>query len=246
MNDTEKRNQNTLHIDKMSVSQMLETLQTENYNALKAVDRALKSVEKAIVAIEPKMKQGGRLFYVGCGTSGRLGVMDAAECPPTFGIAPDRVTGIIAGGDEALKRAVENYEDDAEKGKEALLGHELSALDCVMGISAAGGAKFVIGALQYAREKGCTTIALTNNIDTPIEKKRPIFHCRNNRTRTDYGFDAHESRNNAKADTKYDFDNIDDPHGICVRKSDDKFAPRQHKAQKKSREHCQRINRVQR
>lgn len=144
MNDTEKRNQNTLHIDKMSVSQMIETLQTENYNALKAVDRALKSVEKAIVAIEPKMKQGGRLFYVGCGTSGRLGVMDAAECPPTFGIAPDRVTGIIAGGDEALKRAVENYEDDAEKGKEALLGHELSALDCVMGISAAGGAKFVI------------------------------------------------------------------------------------------------------
>lgn len=170
MKETEMRNESSLHIDEMSVGEMLEVIQRENVNAVNAVGAALPSIERAVCAIEPNMRAGGRLIYVGCGTSGRLGVLDAAECPPTFGVSAELVVGIIAGGDSSLRRASEGAEDDRESGARALKERGLGSFDCVVGISAAGGAEFVIGALEYASSLGCVTVAITNNPDTEIER----------------------------------------------------------------------------
>lgn len=170
MLNTELRNKNTLHIDKMSTAEMVETLHKENEHCLTAVKKALPSLTKAIDDIFPRMQSGGRLFYVGCGTSGRLGVLDASECPPTFGIAPNVVIGVIAGGDEALRYAVESAEDNAENAVSDLKNYNLTANDSVVGISAAGGAAYVTSALHYAKTLGCYTVALVCNQNTPMEK----------------------------------------------------------------------------
>lgn len=170
MKETEMRNAGSAHIDEMSVREMLELMQRENMNAVDAVGAALSGIERAVCAIEPELRAGGRLFYVGCGTSGRLGVLDAAECPPTFGVPEGMVVGIIAGGDASLRRASEGAEDDRESGVRALKEHALGVHDCVVGISAAGGAEFVIGALEYASSIGCITVAVTNNPDTGLER----------------------------------------------------------------------------
>ncbi len=166
---TEQRNEKTKNIDKMSTADMVALIQEENYNAVKAIDPALCDIEAAIDAISDRMSRGGRLFYLGCGTSGRLGVLDASECPPTYGVPHGLVVGIIAGGDGALRRAVEGAEDSREWGKKELAEHGITALDSVVGISVAGGAGYVIGALEYAKEQGALTVALTSNEDSPIE-----------------------------------------------------------------------------
>lgn len=168
MKETEKRNANTTHIDEMSVAEMISALQNENVVAVEAVGRAQSAITAAIQAIEPGFVAGGRLFYVGCGTSGRLGVLDASECPPTFGVSPDKVTGVIAGGEKALIRAAENAEDDEDAGRRALEGFDLTSRDAVIGISAAGDAAFVVGALKYAVECGAVTVAIDNNPDSKI------------------------------------------------------------------------------
>lgn len=170
MRETETRNERSRHIDEMSIGEMLDVMQEENLNAVRAVEAAIPSVERAICAIEPQMRAGGRLFYVGCGTSGRLGVLDASECPPTFGVSSELVVGVIAGGDASLRSASEGAEDDYESGVRAIRDHALCAKDCVVGISAAGGAEFVIGALEYANSIGCVTVAVTNNPDTELER----------------------------------------------------------------------------
>ena len=113
---TEARNPQTMHIDKMTAGEIVAVILKENKNAVDAIDTELPAIAKAIEEIARRMAEGGRLFYTGCGTSGRLGVLDASECPPTFGVAHDRVVGIIAGGDTALRCAVEGAEDDAEAG----------------------------------------------------------------------------------------------------------------------------------
>lgn len=171
MNKTEERNLKSTFIDRMSTSEMVNVMQAENYNSVKALDDALPSIVKTIDEIFARMSKGGRLFYVGCGTSGRLGVLDASECPPTYGVSPDLVVGIIAGGDKALRNAVENVEDDASVGKSDLEKFNLTSDDSVVGISAAGGARYVEGAVKYAKSKGAFTVLLTSNTDTPIEKE---------------------------------------------------------------------------
>lgn len=168
MLDTEKRNENSRHIDRMTTAQMLQVIDRENHVAVEAVSDALPQIEQAVDAITRAMKAGGRLIYIGAGTSGRTGVIDAAECPPTFGVEPSRVVGILAGGRDCMFRASENAEDKGENGERDLKEIGLCAPDIVVGISAAGGAAYVIDALRYASSVGCTTVGLTCNPDTEL------------------------------------------------------------------------------
>ena len=167
---TEMRNENSRHIDRMPTADMMRLMQQENLNAVHAIDSELEAIGQAVDAISERMARGGRLFYMGCGTSGRLGVLDASECPPTFGVSPDLVVGIIAGGDGALRRAVEGAEDSAEAGRNDLMARDLNENDAVVGISAAGGAGYVLGGLAYAKQMGALTIALSCNEGCPIEQ----------------------------------------------------------------------------
>ena len=167
---TEERNAASMHIDQMSSREMLALMQAENRRAVEAIEDQTERIACAVDAIVERMQRGGRLFYIGCGTSGRLGVLDASECPPTFGVTHDRVIGIIAGGDGDLRCAVEGAEDSAVFGERDLAAYHLTALDSVVGISVAGGAAFVIGALRYAKEAGALCIALSCNEDCPIEQ----------------------------------------------------------------------------
>ena len=174
MLNTEKRNENTMHIDRMSTSDMMRVIQDENINAAKAVESELAAIGAAVDAITERMKKGGRLFYVGCGTSGRLGVLDASECPPTYGVSYDTVIGIMAGGQAALSRAGEADEDSYEDGCRDLLSYNITENDSVIGISVSGGAAYVIGALESANKVGALTVALSCNEGCAIEKLAKI------------------------------------------------------------------------
>lgn len=174
MISTEKRNERTTHLDTMSTSEFVSAMSMANRTACQAVEAAEKQIADAIDMIYPKMAQGGRLFYIGSGTSGRLGVLDASECPPTFGVSPDLVVGIIAGGDGALRRSSEAAEDSYEDGILDLKKHGLSPADSVVGISASGNSQYLIGAMTYAREIGCVTVGLTCNADARII---PLSDC---------------------------------------------------------------------
>ena len=174
---TEMRNPKTTHIDQMSTLQQLQIISEENFNAVKAVEAELPHIAEAADAITAAFKEGGRLFYIGAGTSGRLGVLDASECPPTFGVGHNMVVGIIAGGDGALRKASENAEDDPQAGKKDLMAHELCGKDIVVGISAAGGAGYVISALEYARGLGCVTVGITSNDGSPLDELADISIC---------------------------------------------------------------------
>ena len=165
---TEMRNEKTTNLYHMTTAEMLEVFSEENFNAVRAVEKALLSVGEAIDVISGRMKKGGRLFYIGAGTSGRLGVLDASECPPTFGVSSELVVGIIAGGKECLVRAAENAEDLAENGRKDVMAHGIGENDSLIGISVAGGAAYVAEALKTAKENGAATIALTCNPNTPI------------------------------------------------------------------------------
>ncbi len=173
---TEMRNPATRHIDTATTKEMLELIQTENINAVNAVGDVLDDIAKACDAISIGIDKGGRLIYMGAGTSGRLGVMDAAECPPTFGISRDLVSGIIAGGNDCMFRAAESEEDKAEFGVADIKKYNITSNDTVVGISAAGGAAYVVGAIEYANEIGATTVGITSNEGTLLSKvaKFPI------------------------------------------------------------------------
>ena len=171
---TEMRNPSTTNIDRMTTAEMLECIQRENENAMLAVRNALGEIEIACDVIAAKLAQGGRLFYIGAGTSGRLGVIDAAECPPTFGVPRDMVVGIIAGGEKCMFQAAEGEEDNYQSGIKDLKDKQLTKNDVVVGISAAGNAQYVIGALDYANELGCQTIGITSNENTLITKSAKI------------------------------------------------------------------------
>lgn len=173
MLNTEMRNEKTRHIDQMTTLEMVEVMNEENMNSVLAVEKALPQVAAAVDAIASSMKQGGKVIYIGAGTSGRLGVIDAAECPPTFGVTGDVVQGIIAGGPERMFSAAENAEDIFENGY-ADAKARLASGDVLVGVSAAGGAKYVLGAFQAARELSCTTVSLTCNADVPLSREADI------------------------------------------------------------------------
>ena len=156
------------HLERMSVGELLQHINEEDLRVAEAVRQVLPQIEALVTAIEPRMKRGGRLFYVGAGTSGRLGVLDASELPPTFGVSPDWVVGIIAGGDKALRSAVEHAEDIADNGWKDLLAHHPTADDTVVGIAASGTTPYVVGALNGARAHGLLTGCITSNPNTPL------------------------------------------------------------------------------
>lgn len=156
------------HLERMSVSELLQHINEEDHGVSEAVAKSLTSIETLVEAIEQRMKRGGRLFYVGAGTSGRLGVLDASELPPTFGVSEDWIIGIIAGGDRALRHAVERAEDSAEQGWKDLLAYHPITDDTVIGIAASGTTPYVVGALREAKKNGLLTGCITNNPKTPL------------------------------------------------------------------------------
>ena len=156
-------------LEKKSVREILEDINTEDQKVALAVQRAIPQIEKLVTQIVPRMKQGGRIFYMGAGTSGRLGVLDASEIPPTFGMPPTLVIGLIAGGDTALRNPVENAEDDIHRGWEELTERNITDKDTVIGIAASGTTPYVIGAMHEAREHGILTGCITSNPDSPME-----------------------------------------------------------------------------
>ena len=158
---TEQRNPASMRIDELSTVEVLRTINAEDRGVPDAVGKVLSDVAHAVDLVVAALQTGGRLFYVGAGTSGRLGVLDAAECPPTFGTDPDLVQGIIAGGDPALRRSQEGAEDRPEDGAEALRKRSLQDTDVVMGIAASGVTPFVLGALREARRLGAQTVFFT-------------------------------------------------------------------------------------
>ncbi|RGN45156.1 MULTISPECIES: N-acetylmuramic acid 6-phosphate etherase [unclassified Bacteroides] len=161
-------------LEKKPIRELLEDINEEDHKVADAVQKAIPQIEKLVTEVVKRMKQGGRLFYMGAGTSGRLGVLDASEIPPTFGMPPTLVIGLIAGGERALRCPVENAEDDMERGWEELKEHAINVKDTVVGIAASGTTPYVIGALRKARENGILTASISSNPEAPISKEADI------------------------------------------------------------------------
>lgn len=157
-------------LEQKSVRELLEAINAEDQKVALAVQKAIPQIEKLVLQIVPRMKEGGRVFYLGAGTSGRLGVLDASEIPPTFGMPSTWVIGLIAGGDKALRNPVENAEDDEEQGWLDLQKHHVNRLDTVIGIAASGTTPYVIGALRQARIHGLLTASISSNPDSPMSQ----------------------------------------------------------------------------
>ena len=168
--------QNSLYndLERKSVRDLLEDINTEDQKVALAVRETIPKIEELVLQIVPRMKQGGRIFYLGAGTSGRLGVLDASEIPPTFGMPSTLIVGLIAGGDTALRNPVENAEDDEERGWQELLEHRVNTKDTVIGIAASGTTPYVIGALRKAREQGILTASISSNPDSPMAMEADV------------------------------------------------------------------------
>lgn len=156
------------HLEKMQVIEILQNINKEDKTVAAAVEKAIPQIENIVEAISDKMLMGGRLFYIGAGTSGRLAVVDASECPPTYGVPPGLVVAVIAGGEEAITSAVEFAEDDKEQGWKDLEAFKISDKDVVIGIAASGTTPYVIGALEQCRMQGIITGSISCNPDSPV------------------------------------------------------------------------------
>ena len=167
---TERRNPRTMQLDTMSELEIVTVMNEEDARVPLAIAKKLPQIAQAAHWAAEAFAQGGRLFYMGAGTSGRLGVLDAAECPPTFGVDPGMVVGLIAGGEKAFIKAVEGAEDDRALGQSDLEAHNLTAKDVVIGIAASGRTPYVLGGLAYARSVGCRTAAIACNPGSAVGK----------------------------------------------------------------------------
>jgi N-acetylmuramic acid 6-phosphate etherase len=165
------------NLEKMTVRELLEGIHNEDKKVLPAVGLVIPQIEKLVEAVVPRLKKGGRLFYLGAGTSGRLGILDASEIPPTYGVGHGLVIGLIAGGDQAIRKAVEAAEDNPDRSWDDLMQFNINELDTVVGIAASGRTPYVIGAVRKSRENGILTACITcnpnselaRNVDIPIE-----------------------------------------------------------------------------
>ncbi|WP_427119543.1 N-acetylmuramic acid 6-phosphate etherase [Proteus mirabilis] len=171
---TESRNHHSEHIDTLSTLEMLKVINNEDKKVPFAVEATLPHIAQLVDKVVTAFSQGGRLIYCGAGTSGRLGILDASECPPTYGTPHDMVIGLIAGGHKAILQAVENAEDNAQLGAEDLRQLNFNARDVLVGIAASGRTPYVIGALDYARSLGAVTGAISCNPDSPIAQRADI------------------------------------------------------------------------
>lgn len=167
---TESRNERSKQIDELDTTEILQLINEEDQKIAQAVNKVLPDIQVAVEYVCSSFANGGRLIYMGAGTSGRLGVLDAVECPPTFSTPPDQVIGLMAGGEKAFVKAVEGAEDNEELGKQDLVEIGLTQKDTVIGIAASGRTPYVIGALLYARKTGAKTVALSSNQDAQISR----------------------------------------------------------------------------
>jgi len=171
---TEQENPNTLNLSELPLAEIVRLMNEEDCLVAPAVRLVLPAIEKATERIVSRLSKGGRLFYIGTGTSGRLGVLDAAECPPTFGVAPELVQAVIAGGYEACHHAVEASEDDSKAGADDLRQRRFTKDDALVGVAASGRTPYTVGAIKYARELGALTVAVTCVPGSPITKAAEI------------------------------------------------------------------------
>lgn len=172
--ETEKINPRTKEIDSCSTEEILCLINQEDAKVADAVKRAIPQISLAVDTAHKSLKQGGHIIYLGAGTSGRLGVLDASECVPTYGVAPDLIQGYIAGGDRALRTPVEGCEDSREQGEQLIVDTKVTCNDMVVGISASGTAPFVRAALMKAKEVGAVTVAIVNNPCSPLKEEADI------------------------------------------------------------------------
>ena len=160
---TEQRNPNSMHVDSLSALEIVQLMNKEDKQVPLAIEKCLPQIAQAVECIVAAFQQGGRLVYIGAGTSGRLGVLDASECPPTFGVSPEMVKGIIAGGERALRHPIEGAEDSKAQAVVDLQTIQLSSKDVLVGIAASGRTPYVIGALEYAKSLGSVTVSIASN-----------------------------------------------------------------------------------
>ena len=160
---TEQRNPNSMHVDSLSALEIVQLMNQEDKQVPLAIEKCLPQIAQAVECIVAAFQQGGRLVYIGAGTSGRLGVLDASECPPTFGVSPEMVKGIIAGGERALRHPIEGAEDSKTQAVVDLQTIQFSSKDVLVGIAASGRTPYVIGALEYAKSLGSVTVSITSN-----------------------------------------------------------------------------------
>lgn len=174
--DTEQRNQNTMNLDQLSAREIVEKINNEDHKVPEAIALELDDIAKLIEAASDAYSKGGRIVYIGAGTSGRLGILDASECPPTFGVSHDDFIALIAGGRNAMFKAVEGAEDSKEFGVNDLKEINLTSKDFVIGLAASGRTPYVIGAVEYANEVGCGTGSIDCAKDSPLAKvaKHPV------------------------------------------------------------------------
>ncbi len=156
------------HLEKMSVAEIIGNINKEDFVVAQSIQNVLPQIEKMITAVSEKMIDGGRLFYIGAGTSGRLGILDASECPPTYGVPQGLVVGIIAGGEKAIINAIENAEDDMQQGWKDLQAYKINDADVVIGIASSGTTPYVIGALKKCKENNITTGSIACNPGSPV------------------------------------------------------------------------------
>jgi N-acetylmuramic acid 6-phosphate etherase len=171
---TEQRNPASRNLDRMTAREIVRLMNREDRKVAAEVGRELPAIARAVDAIVGGIRKGGRLIYVGAGSSGRMGVLDAAECPPTFGTSPKLVEALIAGGRRAITRAVEGAEDSERNGERDLRAKKLTGKDVVVGIAASGTTPYVVGALKYARRRGAVTVAVTSNLRMPVGRLAKI------------------------------------------------------------------------
>ena len=160
---TEQRNPNSMHVDSLSALEIVQLMNQEDKQVPLAIEKCLPQIAQAVECIVAAFQQGGRLIYIGAGTSGRLGVLDASECPPTFGVSPEMVKGIIAGGERALRHPIEGAEDSKAQAVADLQTIQFSSKDVLVGIAASGRTPYVVGALEYAKSLGSATVSIASN-----------------------------------------------------------------------------------
>ena len=162
------------HLEQLSTASILQKMNEEDKKVADAVALAIPQITKLVDALAERFEKGGRLFYIGAGTSGRLGILDASEIPPTYGMPHERVVGLIAGGDIAIRKSVEHAEDDKEQAWKDLMSHDINDLDVVVGIAASGTTPYVLGGIADARKNGLLTAGITNNPGSPLAKSVEI------------------------------------------------------------------------